>query len=61
MVIESIDRFMVGKEKGYRQFDEEGMQPGDYVDELKLWDFSSWGDQSILPAIVLLRSCITVA
>ena len=35
MVIESIDRFMAGKEKEYRQFDEEGVQPNEYVDELK--------------------------
>ena len=35
MVIESIDRFMAAKEKEYRQFDEEGVQPTEYVDELK--------------------------
>jgi acyl-CoA dehydrogenase family protein 9 len=35
MVIESIDRFMAGKEKEYRQYDEEGVQPNEYVDELK--------------------------
>ena len=35
MVIESIDRFMSGKEKEYRQYDEEGVQPNEYVDELK--------------------------
>lgn len=35
MVIESIDRFMGGKEKEYRQFDDEGVQPKEYVEELK--------------------------
>lgn len=35
MIIESIDRFMASKEKEYRQFDEEGIQPSEYVDELK--------------------------
>jgi alkylation response protein AidB-like acyl-CoA dehydrogenase len=35
MVIESIDRCMGGKEKEYRQFDDEGVQPTEYVDELK--------------------------
>jgi alkylation response protein AidB-like acyl-CoA dehydrogenase len=35
MVIESIDRFMAEKDKEYRQFDEEGVQPQEYVDELK--------------------------
>ena len=27
MVIESIDRFMAAKDKEYRQFDDEGVQP----------------------------------
>lgn len=35
MVIESIDRFMADKDKQYRQFDDEGVQPQEYVDELK--------------------------
>jgi acyl-CoA dehydrogenase family member 9 len=35
MVIESIDRFMGGKEKEFRQYDEEGVQPPEYVEELK--------------------------
>jgi alkylation response protein AidB-like acyl-CoA dehydrogenase len=35
MIIESIDRFMSAKEKEYRQYDEEGVQPSEYVDELK--------------------------
>jgi acyl-CoA dehydrogenase family protein 9 len=35
MMIESIDRFMIPKEKEYRQYDEEGVQPNEYVDELK--------------------------
>ena len=35
MIIESIDRFMAAKEKEYRQFDEEGVQPSEYVEELK--------------------------
>lgn len=35
MVIESIDRFMAGKEKEFRQYDEEGVQPPEYVEELK--------------------------
>lgn len=35
MVIESIDRFMASKEKEYRQYDEEGVQPSEYIEELK--------------------------
>lgn len=35
MMIESIDRFMTPKEKEYRQYDEEGVQPDEYVEELK--------------------------
>ena len=35
MVIESIDRFMAGKDKEFRQYDEEGVQPPEYVEELK--------------------------
>jgi alkylation response protein AidB-like acyl-CoA dehydrogenase len=35
MVLESIDRFMGPKEKEFRQFDHEGVQPAEYVDELK--------------------------
>lgn len=35
MMIESIDRFMIPKEKEYRQYDKEGVQPNEYVDELK--------------------------
>jgi acyl-CoA dehydrogenase family protein 9 len=35
MVLESIDRFMEPKEKEFRQFDDEGVQPAEYVEELK--------------------------
>lgn len=35
MILESIDRFMSTKEEEYRQYDEEGVQPSEYVDELK--------------------------
>ena len=35
MILESIDRFMAPKEKEFRQFDHEGVQPSEYVEELK--------------------------
>lgn len=35
MILESIDKFMAPKEKEFRQYDDEGMQPPEYVDELK--------------------------
>lgn len=35
LVLESIDRFMSGKEAQFSDFDEKGDQPAEYVDELK--------------------------
>jgi alkylation response protein AidB-like acyl-CoA dehydrogenase len=35
MILESIDRFMAPKEKEFRQFDHEGVQPSEYIEELK--------------------------
>lgn len=35
MVVESIDRFMAGKEELFRQFDSAGDQPADYLNSLK--------------------------
>lgn len=35
LVLESVDRFMSGKEAQFRRFDEKGEQPQEYVEELK--------------------------
>lgn len=35
LVLESVDRFMSGKEAQFRHFDEKGEQPQEYVEELK--------------------------